>query len=82
MSYDKFDQEFVTRLFEDRQTFRVTLYVVRQCFLVWLGLNCYSDTWGWKHLSETKGEGGKEPRIKERIALGFAKCVSGTSRDP
>ena len=35
MSYDKFDQEFVTRVFEDRQKFRVTFYVVRQCFLVW-----------------------------------------------
>ena len=39
MSYDKFDQEFVTRVFEDRQTFRVTFYAVRQCFLVWPGLN-------------------------------------------
>ena len=27
MSYDKFDQEFVTRVFEDRQTFRVTFYI-------------------------------------------------------
>ena len=39
MSYDKFDQEFVTRVFENRQTFRVTFYAVRQCFLVWPGRN-------------------------------------------
>ena len=42
MSYDKFDQEFVTRVFEDRQTFHVTFYVLRQCFLVWPGI--YRDT--------------------------------------
>ena len=38
MSYGKFDQEFVARVFEDHQTFRVTFYVVQQCFLVWPGL--------------------------------------------